>query len=459
MENILTWGFYFMTFYAFIPGLLSRVFGYRVFKKGKAEKEIALTFDDGPDPVYTSKLLDLLQRYNAKATFFVVGVHAKQHPELLRRMKAEGHTIGVHNYEHKTNWFMRPKTVRKHIALTNDIIEEVTGERSIYYRPPWGIMNLFDYGNISKLNIILWTSLFGDWHQKLTVPKLKERMLKKVIPGEVLLLHDCGRTFGADVNAPKNMLIALEAYLEEATSKNYEMVTIDNMIQVTDANMKKHIPAVKKVIISLWLKYEKLFQKVMSLKSLDGDGGKIFHYRIIKYKGKSLALDNGESIKKGDFIAELHFDNKKLSEIAFTSKNPLVVAVKTIREVEAALPALATTLSKETNKKPIKALYGITMINRGADKLGFVIHELPKGLFRYSTKIYLKCLMKVLTPSQVKTASKPSREATVEEPRIMVMSLQRLQRYLPKQDSASGFQVMKEVAATQNNDEPAIIMK
>src|SRR5690606_21402954 len=172
MENLLTLGFYFMTLYAFIPGLLSRVFGYRVFKRGTSKQEVALTFDDGPDPIYTAKLLDLLQKYNAKATFFVVGVHAEKHPELLLRMKNEGHVIGVHNYVHKTNWLMRPRTVKKHIQQTNDIIEKVTGERSIYYRPPWGIMNLFDYRNVTQLNIILWSALFGDWSEKMTADKL-----------------------------------------------------------------------------------------------------------------------------------------------------------------------------------------------------------------------------------------------------------------------------------------------
>lgn len=73
MENLLVWGFYFLSLYAFIPGLISRLFGFRVFKRGLADKEIALTFDDGPDPVYTPMLLDLLARHRAKATFLSSG--------------------------------------------------------------------------------------------------------------------------------------------------------------------------------------------------------------------------------------------------------------------------------------------------------------------------------------------------------------------------------------------------
>ena len=112
MENLLVWGFYFLTLYAFLPGLVSRLFGFRVFKKGITNREIALTFDDGPDPFYTPLLLDLLARHGARATFFVVGSHAERHPELLQRMRDEGHIIGIHNYVHKTNWLMRPGRLR-----------------------------------------------------------------------------------------------------------------------------------------------------------------------------------------------------------------------------------------------------------------------------------------------------------------------------------------------------------
>jgi len=426
MENLLTWGFYFMTFYAFIPGLLSRVFGYRVFKKGDAKNELALTFDDGPDPIYTEQLLDLLKKYNAKATFFVVGVHAKLHPELLVRMKEQGHTIGVHNYEHKTNWFMRPKTVKKHIELTNDIIEKVTGERSIYYRPPWGIMNLFDYRNVSKLHIVLWSSLFGDWSEKLTAEKLKKRMLKKIAPGEVLLLHDCGRTLGADVDAPRNMLIALEAYLKAATEKGLKMVTIDELIALSEGKSKQKRSLGKRVLIKLWLGWEALFHKVMKLKAVKEvkeENGSMLHYRLITYKGAEISMYQDEVLTNGDLIAELHFDNRKLSEIAFTSKNPLVVAVKTIREVEKALPRLAMMLAAEQQTKNIKAIQGITMINRGADKLGFSIHNMPEGIFKKSTEMYLNILMKVLTPKQKSAqTNSPARQATVEEPKILIMS-------------------------------------
>lgn len=82
--------------------------GMGVHSEVGAEKEIAFTFDDGPDPCYTPELLDLLKEHGIKATFFVLGKKAKQYPELIERMHREGHQIGIHNYTHTPNWIHFP---------------------------------------------------------------------------------------------------------------------------------------------------------------------------------------------------------------------------------------------------------------------------------------------------------------------------------------------------------------
>ncbi|MHA6485071.1 polysaccharide deacetylase family protein [Paenibacillus sp. strain BS8-2] len=430
MENLFLWGFYVMTFYAFLPGLISRTFGFRVFKKGQAEKEIALTFDDGPDPKYTPLVLDLLARYGAKATFFVVGSHAEHQQDLLRRMEKEGHTIGIHNYVHKSNWVMRPSTVKRQIDKTNDIIEQATGKRSVYYRPPWGIVNLFDYSNLGYLHIILWSALFGDWRMRLGADELKKRMLKKLRPGEVLLLHDCGRTLGADVDAPSNMLIALEAYLKEAKRQEYEFVGIDRMIKLTDMKRAQHRSIFKRFIIGGWLLWERAFHAAFRLKVVGESETPAFHYRVTKYTGESVTFANGESIAKGDAVAELHFDNKLLSSIALTSKSPLATGLRLIREVEHALPSLANQLAVDAQAQGIKAVYGVTMIHRGADRLGFEIFQLPDGWFRRSTQIYLNVLMKVLTNSkQYKAGRIKAAKTNTVSPRMLFMPLERIRAY------------------------------
>ncbi|WP_051251176.1 polysaccharide deacetylase family protein [Paenibacillus harenae] len=431
MEKLLLWGLYVATFYAFLPGLISRTFGFRVFKKGRVEKEIALTFDDGPDQEYTPQLLDLLARYQAKATFFVVGSHAEGQEKILQRMKDEGHIIGIHNYVHKSNWLMRPGSVKKQIDRTADIIEKATGERSTYYRPPWGIVNVFDYANLGHLQIILWSAMFGDWRIRVGAQRLKKRMMKKLKPGAVVLLHDCGMTFGADKDAPRNMLIALEAYLEEGTRRGYRFVGIGEMIKLTDAARMAHTSLWKRVLISLWLLWEKAFHFAFRLKTVGDAQDAAFHYRVTTYNGDAVELSEGVRVVKGDRIAELHFDNRKLSSIAATSKSPVATGIRMLREVEQALPLLADQLADDADAKDIKAVYGVTMIHRGADRLGFKIHELPEGLFAKSTRVYLRILIRVLTKKQITAKSSKRRDSI--SPRMLFMPVETIRSYATKQ--------------------------
>lgn len=430
MENIILWGFYVMTFYAFLPGLISRTFGFRVFKKGKTEKEIALTFDDGPDPRYTPQLLDLLARYNAKATFFIVGAHAEGKDDLLRRIHEEGHVLGIHNYVHKSNWLMRPKTVKRQIEMTNDLIQRATGHRSTYYRPPWGIINLFDYSNMGHMQIILWSAMFGDWRLRLGAKRLEKRMLRKLSPGQVLLLHDCGMTFGADKDAPRNMLEALETYLEQGKSEGYSFVGIDKMIAHTDANRKNRQTLFKRSIISLWLLWERAFHLLFRLKEVDSGNPPAFHYRVTKYGGESVSFEDGSKVEKGDRIAEIHFDNRMLSSLAATSKSPLATGIRILREVERALPRLAKQLKADPDAVGVKAVYGVTMIHRGADRLGFHVYKLKEGLFARSTRFYLRMLLKVLTNTkQYDKIRKRKSENEMVSPRMLLMPIPTLLTY------------------------------
>jgi peptidoglycan-N-acetylglucosamine deacetylase len=426
MQNLFLLLFYGLTFYAFLPGLISRMFGFRAFKRGRVKREIALTFDDGPDPHYTLQLLDLLKHYNAKATFFVVGAHAEKHPELLKRMHDEGHVIGIHNYEHKTNWFMRPKKVKWHIQRTQEIIKEAIGQDAVYYRPPWGIVNAFDYSP-GHLQIILWSAIFGDWRYKLGADRLRQRMMKKMRPGEVLLLHDCGMTPGADEHAPENMIQALEAYLAEAVQRGFTFVGIDEMIALTDKAVGLVPSRFKRILIWLWLQWEGLFHRMFRTKPV-GSPSPSFHYRMVKYHGASIDIGSGKTLNNGDPIVELHFDNKLLFEIAHKSATPIAAAIRLVHMVEKQLPALATVLSRDEEAAKAKSLYGVTMIHRGASKLGFGIHELPAGMFASMSKIYLKVLMRVLTPTPKHSESnkRSSRHAVELKPHIVTYPISEL---------------------------------
>ncbi|SDF95071.1 Peptidoglycan/xylan/chitin deacetylase, PgdA/CDA1 family [Fontibacillus panacisegetis] len=475
METLLLWLFYISSLYAFIPGLITRLFGFRVFRHGSTKDEFALTFDDGPDPVYTPKLLDLLKRYGAKATFFVVGSNAEKNPHLIRRMYDEGHLVGIHNYVHKTNWLMFPDTVKKQIQKTNKIIYEVTGKTTHYYRPPWGIVNLFDFAKRNDTQIVLWSSIFNDWRVKVGADRLTKRMLKKLRGGEVFLLHDCGATLGADNGAPGEMLIALERVLEEAQRRGLRSIRIDEMIQETERirNDRKapksgtskafeekgskyqrtELSWFKQFIVTLWLLWEKIFHLMFQLQTTNKEDP-IFHFRFRPYHGKDVAMDNGDVLRSGDRILELHFDNKKLFTIGSRSRTPVQLALQMIRGVEKTLPELASYISSHPETHDVKAVYGVSMINRGPEKFGFTVTDLPKGWFATSSKMYLKFLLRVIHPSGNTRVKKSSHELV---PKLIVMSMDTLMdKYLKDGSYGSHHRLYNKKVEPEEEDETAL---
>lgn len=427
---LLFWVFlYGITFYAFVPAFISRAFGFRVFRRGRTEREVALTFDDGPDPVYTPQLLDVLKRHGAKATFFVVGENADRHPEIIARIHEEGHTLGIHNYVHKPNWIMGPSTVKKHIQRTSEAIERAAGVVPSYYRPPWGIVNLFDYAKLGRMQIVLWSGIFGDWRVKVGADKLYDRIRAKLKPGEVLLLHDCGTTFGADHDAPANMIAALSRILEDGAKLGLSFVGIDRMIELTEKR-KPRISWLKRAIVAAWMQYEKLFHFVFRLRPV-GDGSS-FNYRIRRYSGPDVTLHDSQTLRSGDHIMELHFENKMLFETGMNARSPVQVGLRLIREVERALPDLGRALGTAPNGDKVKALYGVSMIHRGSEQLGFQTFELPRGLFAWTTNIYLRILIRVIHPSGNERVRDGGQSLN---PRMLVMPRDALLRWASDPDA------------------------
>ncbi|HJV16888.1 MAG TPA: polysaccharide deacetylase family protein [Bacillales bacterium] len=197
--------------YTIFPTVLIRSFEWGIMKKLNGAG-MALTFDDGPNPEYTGQLLDLLKKYNVKATFFVVGSKVKKYPDVIKRIHHEGHTIGIHHYHHVSSWVLSPFQLKKQLKLTEMVIQECTNEKVTFYRPPWGHFNLFTLLLSKKYQIVMWSAIFGDWKVQTS---LLEKLRETTEPSSILLLHDCGETWGADREAPKYMLEDLEVFLRE----------------------------------------------------------------------------------------------------------------------------------------------------------------------------------------------------------------------------------------------------
>lgn len=218
----------FLLIYAILPTIIIRIAGLGITKRLKAEA-IALTFDDGPNPKYTPQLLDLLNKYGVKATFFVVGSKVEAYPDIIKRMSQEGHAIGIHHYEHISSWILSPIQLKKQLLMTEKAISECTNQEVTVYRPPWGHFNLFSLLLGAKYKIIMWSHIFGDWKVAKGKKGLSEQLLSATEPGSILLLHDCGETLGADKEAPYFMLKCLEIYLHENSKKGTKFTTLKDL--------------------------------------------------------------------------------------------------------------------------------------------------------------------------------------------------------------------------------------
>jgi peptidoglycan/xylan/chitin deacetylase (PgdA/CDA1 family) len=182
------------------------------------ENIIAITFDDGPRESTTTVLLDGLKERGVKATFFLVGEKAEENTEVVRRMYEEGHLIGNHTYSHVQLCTVSDSESYEEVVKTNEIIEQITGERVQYIRPPYG-----SYSNklLMRINMtpVMWSIDPEDWNTK-DVSKIVKSVVENVKGGDIILLHDIYDT---------SVAAALEI-IDELKAKGYVFVTVDQLL-------------------------------------------------------------------------------------------------------------------------------------------------------------------------------------------------------------------------------------
>ncbi len=216
------------------------VFGTAVFCVQTPEKWVALTFDDGPDPKYTPAIADLLQRYQARATFFVLGRHGEQHPDILKDLMAAGHELGNHTFNHPNLNFTLPPTIYAEISQADAVLKQVKYPDPVYFRPPYGRSGLTVTSTVKPLGrtLILWDIDLMDWASP-PVATMTTTLAQQLKPGAIVLLHD--GSAGADVTNPKatdsrqNTVDAVENILATYTAQGYRFVTVSELLGAGEA--------------------------------------------------------------------------------------------------------------------------------------------------------------------------------------------------------------------------------
>ncbi len=206
-----------------------------VWNGDRTRNVVALTFDDGPKPEFCAHILDILDRFGAKATFFVVGQEAEDSPDLIMRMEDSGHEIGNHTYSHMP---LKDKPVGEaleDIQRCSEVIYNITGKQPKYFRPPGGEYNSGILNGLNKMGLttVYWSLNAADYSDDMTpgyeVPDdyqamakaLTKRIVDKVTPGTIILLH----------NGSEQTVLALPFILTELKKKGYGFVTISDILE------------------------------------------------------------------------------------------------------------------------------------------------------------------------------------------------------------------------------------
>jgi peptidoglycan/xylan/chitin deacetylase (PgdA/CDA1 family) len=204
----------------------------RFFYQGNsALPEVALTFDDGPNPPYTNQVLALLKQYGVHATFFCVGSEVAAYPDLVRQEVAAGHSIGNHSWSHPLLTSLSAAEIRSQLTMTGDIIQQVTGTRPVFFRPPYGAVNAQVLTQVNQLSLttFIWSDGSLDW-TAIGPAAITHQVLSTVTNGAIILLHDGGGN-------RSRTLAALPSIIEGLQARHFRLVTLDQL--VADANLKQ----------------------------------------------------------------------------------------------------------------------------------------------------------------------------------------------------------------------------
>lgn len=197
----------------------------RYYFKRNDKNQIALTFDDGPHPRYTYKILNILKKYNIKATFFIIGVNAKNYPDALKAIADSGHEIGNHTFTHQ---YVKGKTraqIVKDIKDCQETIYSICGKNTVLFRAPGGLIDeisVVSEDAFSGYDIIYWSIDTMDWAHH-SAQEIANNVINNIQSGDIILMHDY---IGRNSPTPE----ALEMIIPILLERGYEFVTVSELI-------------------------------------------------------------------------------------------------------------------------------------------------------------------------------------------------------------------------------------
>ena len=196
----------------------------------RGSKQLALTYDDGPNDPHTQRLLEVLARHNVHATFFLIGRYVRQRPDIVRELVKAGHVIGNHTFTHPLLTFKSGRELKLQLENCGRALTDAVGEHSNLFRPPFGGRRpaVLSIARHMGLEAIMWNVTGYDWNAT-SAEHIERKVTSQVRGGDVILLHDGGhREFGADRSYT---ITATDRLISRYKAEGYEFVTVPAMMQ------------------------------------------------------------------------------------------------------------------------------------------------------------------------------------------------------------------------------------
>ncbi len=195
-----------------------------VIKRGPLRPRVALTFDDGPDPEHTPRILDALAAAEAQATFFMVGRQVEAVPAMARAVATAGHDLGNHTYAHRHLWMLSPRASVAEVDRGAAAVAGATGITPRYFRPPWGTFNWAAYVRAGQIGEerVLWSVRPEGWLRPLPAGEMAARVVRAAHPGAIVNLHDRG----GHPSTPEATWVALPGMIAGLRARGFEVVPL-----------------------------------------------------------------------------------------------------------------------------------------------------------------------------------------------------------------------------------------
>ncbi|MHB1630038.1 MAG: polysaccharide deacetylase family protein [Bacilli bacterium] len=426
-----------------------------VYKGDDLARDITLTFDDGPHPLYTPQLLELLDGRQAQAMFFVVGQQAEKYPELVRAIHERGHVLGIHTYRHGNAWFQTPWSLHRDIVRTKDILENITHTPVTLFRPPWGRLTLGSLAIAHRVGLVpvLWTLAAKDWQPgNGRVTEIVANIGARLQNGAIILLHDNG----GSRNTPANTLTALQILLPRIKDIGLSC-NVNPVLHALKqrASRRKKLPRVmQRLVHPVWIQWERLFDRIYGVYPLS----RLFRLSVAPWrfgvrrvellnlstparasrteakqarpsptetaktpraKASEFVAAAGEPtrtpdanshpdsglrhavISPNDPMVELHLQNRALQQL-LELDSPEKMAIRVLKEVRISLHHVALALVYDDRFRSARGVFGMTLMHRGIEKLGFHTEEIEQNALNRWIGLLLVWLMVLYHPQGYK---------------------------------------------------------